>query len=88
MNRHAPTQKYPDWLLAIPVIALLSIGMVMVYSASGAQSRDIYGDSQVIFFKQSVALGAGLFALLIGVFFNHNLYRHPFILFPALFVVV
>lgn len=87
-DMHLVAKRSPDWWLLVPVGFLLAFGLIMVYSASGAQSRDIYGDASVIFTKQLYALGAGMFAMLIGMFFPHNLYRHKFVLFPALIVVI
>lgn len=85
---HITANKKPDWWLLLPVAALLAVGMIMVYSASGAQSRDIYGDASVIFSKQMYAMVAGFFAMLVGIFMPHHLYRHKFVLFPALLVVI
>jgi cell division protein FtsW len=87
-HAHLGAKTKPDWLLLVPVALLLALGLIMVYSASGAQSQDIYGDDSVIFMKQIYAFGAGIIAMMIGIFLPHNLYRHKFVLFPALFVVI
>jgi len=86
MSRVKP--KRPDFLLSLPVVILVGFGMVMVYSASGVQSLQIYGEDGVIFFKQLVAFGMGLGALIIGMVFPHQLYRRKSILYPLILLVI
>ncbi len=78
----------PDFILSIPVVLLLGFGMVMVYSASGVQSHELYSDADLIFFKQLIALAAGLIGMLIAVFLPHQIYRKKFILLLAMLIVV
>lgn len=88
MNNSNLKPRKPDFILSIPVIILLGFGLVMVYSASGVQSREIYNDASAIFFKQLVALGVGLVALTVTILVSHRIYRHPVVLLGALLLVV
>lgn len=84
--KHPP--KRPDFLFSLPVVILVGFGMVMVYSASGVQSAQIYGEAGVIFYKQLVALGVGVVALIVGLVVPHQIYRRKSILFPLVLVVL
>ncbi|CAM2006223.1 FtsW/RodA/SpoVE family cell cycle protein [Acanthopleuribacter pedis] len=79
--------KKPDLLLMIPVAVLLGFGMVMVYSASGIQSRELYNDSGVIFFKQFVAMIMGLAAFAVGFAVPHKVYRRKSVLLTGVAIV-
>ena len=76
--------KRPDFVLCIPIVILVGIGMVMVYSSSSIQSQELYGDRGVIFYKQMVALVLGSFLLVANMFIPHRIYRSRPILFLAL----
>ena len=80
--------RRPDVILSIPVVILLGFGMVMVYSASGVQSKEIYDDAGVFFFKQMVALIIGLGAMTAAIFVPHHTYRKRPFLFLAVTAVV
>ena len=80
--------KRPDFILSIPIVILLGFGMVMVYSASSAQSMELYHDETVIFFKQMVALCAGLAAMTVAIFIPHHIYRWRLVLFPMILLVI
>lgn len=62
--------------------------MVMVYSASGVQSAQIYGEDGVIFFKQLVAFGIGLVILITGMLVPHQIFRRKSVLYPLVFIVL
>ncbi len=83
MNHRSLKPRRPDFILCIPVVILLGFGMVMVYSASGVQSLEIYRDSGVIFFKQVVALALGVVALIAAVLTPHQVYRKKPLLWLA-----
>lgn len=59
-SRHAPD----IWLL-IPILALLAIGMVMVYSAGSVLGFRNYGDSFYFVKRQMLFAGLGLIAMFI-----------------------
>ncbi|CAM2065994.1 FtsW/RodA/SpoVE family cell cycle protein [Sulfidibacter corallicola] len=80
--------RKPDFLLLIPVVILLGFGMVMVYSASGVQSRELYNDSGVIFFKQLVAMIMGLAAFAVGFATPHTFYRRKSVLMVGVAIVI
>ena len=80
--------RKPDFILSIPVVILLGLGMVMVYSASGVQSKEVYGDQGFIFFKQFTALIAGLIGLTLTLLVPHHFYRRKPILFLGLLTVL
>ena len=79
--------KKPDFILCIPVVILLGLGMIMVYSASTVQSQEYYGDSSFIFIKQLLGLVVGFAGLLITMFLPHHFYRRKSVMFMALVVV-
>ena len=78
----------PDFVLCIPVVILLGFGMVMVFSASGVQSRELYNDDGVIFMKQMVALAVGLVGLLVTLFFPHRIYAKKPVMLLAIAAVL
>lgn len=84
-----PTHKprRPDFLLSIPVVILLGLGMVMVYSASDAPSKALYGEAHWIFVKQMIALGLGCVVLLATIVVPHHLYRKKAVLWFGILVV-
>ncbi|HEV8354163.1 MAG TPA: putative lipid II flippase FtsW [bacterium] len=58
-------RRAPDYLLLFAVIALVGIGVVMVYSASSIVAADLVGDSAFFFKRQAMWAGAGFAALLV-----------------------
>ena len=80
--------RWPDFYLCVPVLILLGLGMVMVSSASGVQSKELYGDAGAIFFKQLVALGVGTVSMVIAIFVPHRVYRKKPLLLLGLVVVI
>jgi len=58
-------KRTPDYWLFLTVVALLGIGVVMVYSASAIVAFEQYGDSAFFFKRQLIWTGLGLAALLI-----------------------
>lgn len=59
-------KRAPDYWLFIAVLALLAIGVVMVYSASAIVALDQYGDSEFFFKRQLLWAGLGVAALLVA----------------------
>ncbi|SHE96642.1 cell division protein FtsW [Microbulbifer donghaiensis] len=57
--------KNLDWLLPFCVLALVSIGVVMVASASIAYAADVYGDSWYFLKRHLMYLGVGALAALV-----------------------
>jgi len=79
--------KKPDFILCIPVVILLGLGMIMVYSASTVQSMEYYGDGSFIFVKQLLGLLIGFIGLLVTMFLPHHHYRRKSLMYCALLVV-
>lgn len=79
--------KKPDFILCIPIVCLLTTGLVMVRSASGIQSIEIFQDPNEIFFKQLVALGIGLVLLISLTHVRHDFLKHPVILYAGVIAV-
>lgn len=75
------TNRHPDFLLFIPIVMLVGIGMVMVYSASQRQSEELYDDSTVIFMKQVVALAIGAVGMAVCILIDHRIYRKKALLY-------
>lgn len=66
-----------DRVLFLSVIALIGIGLLMVYSASFATSeRDWNSDTHIVT-RQAVATGLGLVVLLLGSAVDYRVYRRP-----------
>ncbi|MFC6632524.1 putative lipid II flippase FtsW [Microbulbifer taiwanensis] len=58
-------EKNLDWLLPFCVLALVSIGVVMVASASIAYAADVYGDPWFFLKRHLMYLGVGALAALV-----------------------
>jgi len=86
MNENLKPRR-PDFILLIPVVILVGLGLVMVHSASAAQSRELYDDAGFIFFKQATALCVGLVGLLITLFIPHHFYRRKSVMYLAILFV-
>lgn len=56
-----------DTLLLFAVLALISLGLVMVYSASAVLAQDKRGDSLFFLKRQLVAAGVGLLAMAVAM---------------------
>lgn len=56
-------RRAPDTWLFFTVVALVAVGVVMVYSASAIVAHDLYGDSAFFFKRQVVWAGLGMAAL-------------------------
>lgn len=86
MSRKLKAHK-PDFLLCVPIVCLLSLGLVMVKSASGIESLELFRDGDKIFNKQLIAAAVGLVALVIAMNVRCNLYRNPILLYGFIFLV-
>ena len=64
-----------DFTLLITILLLLSIGLIMVLSASSATSLAESGNSYKYFKKQIIAAGVGIFLLVFLSRFDYRLYR-------------
>ncbi|SHG94457.1 cell division-specific peptidoglycan biosynthesis regulator FtsW [Thermosyntropha lipolytica DSM 11003] len=55
----------PDFVLFVTILALLSIGLIMVFSASSVTSNVKYGDAYYYFKRQLIWAGIGLVIMMI-----------------------
>ncbi len=83
-------KRPPDFWLFLTVIALLGIGVVMVYSASSIVAYDQFGDSAFFFKRQALWAALGIAALLVAqrVHYEHLRRLTPLILACGLLALV
>ncbi|WP_257460666.1 putative lipid II flippase FtsW [Archangium lipolyticum] len=70
MKAIAPSSTAPvrfDALLLCAVLSLVSLGLVMVYSASAVMAQDKLGDSLYFLNRQLMAAGMGVVAMAVGM---------------------
>jgi len=84
--------KIDSWLLMI-VLALLCIGLVMVYSASAFVGARAYGDASYFFQKQLLAVVLGVIVMLITMRVDYRQWRRyslagMLIILPLLIIVL
>lgn len=79
-------KRAPDYWLFLTVIALIGIGVVMVYSASAIVAQDRFGDSAYFFKRQALWAGLGVAVLLVAQRIHYERLRRltPLLLFLAL----
>ncbi len=66
--------KFDPWLLVIS-LALLCIGLVMVYSASSFTAARYYGDPSYFFLRQLWGMVVGLAAMLVTMRIDYRIWR-------------
>ncbi|WP_069804421.1 putative lipid II flippase FtsW [Thermogemmatispora onikobensis] len=66
--------KIDHWLLIV-VLALLCLGLVMVYSASSFISASLYGDASYIFQRELLWAVLGVIAMLVTMHIDYRLWR-------------
>ncbi len=71
-----------DALLTGAIVALVSFGVVMVYSASAVYSSQEYGDGQHFLIRQGVFALVGLFVMVAAARFDYHRFRP--LTYPAL----
>jgi cell division protein FtsW len=84
--------KIDPWLLMI-VLALLCIGLVMVFSASSFEAARAYGDASYFFQKQLLAVVLGVIVMLITMRIDYRQWRRyslasMIIILPLLIIVL
>ncbi len=65
---------FDRWLFSVP-LALTLFGLLMVYSASSAISRQDYQNPYHFLLRQSIAAGIGLVIMFLTMFFPYRAYR-------------
>ena len=84
--RRIPLRTGYDLMLLLVVLALLAIGLAMVYSASGMKALDTLDDPRYYLLQQSIWVGVGLVAM--GVVARVDYHRYRRLALPALVIAV
>src|SRR5215831_2449945 len=82
MNESRPTPVRFDLLLLASVLSLVSLGLVMVYSASAITAQEKLGDSFYYLKRQALAAGLGLFAMTVALRIGYR--RFARLVYPLL----
>ena len=77
-----------DPILFSATVALVFLGLLMVYSSSAAVAADTYGSSAALFWRQFAGAVLGGGALLVLMRVDYHLWRHPAVVFPGIFLTV
>lgn len=77
----------PDWILLGAVVALIAVGLMMVYSSSVYVGYEVYGDSAYFFKRQTMWLGIGAVAMFVASRIGHGHLTKVSILFMAVALV-
>lgn len=78
----------PDRLLIIATLGLLTLGVVMVFSASAVYASELYGNAGMFVLRQIVWLILGLGALFVMTQVDYRRLCQPAVVFPVLCVVL
>lgn len=77
-----------DPVLFAATVALVFLGLLMVYSSSAAVAADSYGSSATLFWRQLAGGVIGWSALLVLLRVDYHHWRHPGVVFPGIFLAV
>ena len=73
-----------DKPLFATTVAMISLGLLMVYSSSYHQSQQIYGNGTHYLFRQAIAAMVGIAVMLLAIRTDYRLYKQrPFVLFAV-----
>lgn len=75
-----------DRTFLLVVLALVSFGLIMVLSASGAVSERVHGSAYELFVKQLGYVVSGLLLMLIAMRVDYHVYSHKFFVWASLAV--
>jgi cell division protein FtsW len=81
-----PTHTGYDLMLLSVILALLAIGLAMVYSASGIKALDAQDDPRYFLIQQSALVAIGLVAMFIFARVDYHRYRR--LAFPGLAIAI
>ncbi len=79
-----------DFILLIVTLALVSIGIVMVYSTSAILAGDRFGDTYYFLKRQLLFAGIGSMLMIFMIFFNHEVlkkFAYPILIFSILLLI-
>jgi cell division protein FtsW len=83
-----PRKLRPDRALFLITLALVAIGVAMVFSSSAALAKDKFNDPYVFAFKQLLAGLIGLATMLVAMKIDYHYYRSPAVVFTALSIAI
>ena len=63
MNYKTKEQSSPDFFLFLLTLILVTVGLIMVYSASAILAHDRYGNSYYFFMRQLIWILTGSFGM-------------------------
>ncbi|MDZ7262064.1 MAG: FtsW/RodA/SpoVE family cell cycle protein, partial [candidate division KSB1 bacterium] len=83
-------KNYFDFTLLLVVLALVLLGMVMIYSASSFKAQALYGDSHLFLKKQMirVLIGLGLMCLVMQIDYQLIRKAAPFFLLLSFMALI
>ena len=76
-----------DWILFVTTLALVVVGVAMVFSSSAVLAKEWYGDPNYFSFRHVVAVLLGLVGMFTLMRVDYHRYRHPATVFSLLSVV-
>ena len=77
----------PDWILFVATLALVLVGIIMVFSSSAVLARDSFGNPNYFSFRHLVSVGLGLMSMFALMQVNYQRHRHPAVVFSLLSIV-
>jgi len=83
-----PKMQKTDHALFLTTLALVVLGVIMVFSASAVIAKAKYGDAMFFSFKQLMAGSLGLAAMFVIMKVDYHVYRKPAFVFTMLAAVV
>lgn len=83
-----PKTVKPDHALFLTTLALVVLGVIMVFSSSAVIAKARYGDAMFFSFRQLLAGSLGLAAMFVIMKVDYHVYRKPAFVFSALAVAV
>jgi cell division protein FtsW len=78
----------PDRVLFFVTLALVALGVAMVFSSSAVVAKEKFGDANYFAFKQLVAATLGLAVMFVVMKVDYHVYRNPAVVFSVLAGVV
>jgi cell division protein FtsW len=80
--------RRPDRWLFLIALALVMIGISMVFSASAVIAKQLYGDPSFLSFRQTMAGALGVAMMFVLIKVDYHLYRRPAFVYTALAVII
>ena len=77
---------YPDRILCLVTLGLVSFGLVMLYSASAVVALDAHRSSYFFLIKQSIWVGIGLGLMFGLMIFDYRKLRNPLVIYSLVAV--